>query len=342
MGKVGSVADLIIAGSKLKPSIPGVTPKESIVSSSSEEQIKLIEAEAIENRNHYLSEAHRSGKPWFTCVKKSTQYSEFIMLTRPMAEELLGAIWSISEGNRRVKRMHVEALQRDIESDRWLPTHESIAIDTNGQAGDGQHRINAFLASKKQEVCFYFTFGVLPESKFAIDSGSKRSVGEKMQMVVDRRWGNKTAGFCKAIMRGLDAKLSYTPSEITEFAIQWSEVIDWVMTHIPKAQAEVQAAVGKMYIFYGPALLSDFCDRIKNVRFVDEGDPAKALYLALDRLTRCEDLKKYRLALSAMNSLVNNRKIKVLREVQSDVFEWRHEDGEWLAPKNSWWYRKDA
>lgn len=305
------------------------------------EAVALIYKEAEANTSYYLSSSKLNGKPWYHCVKKSIQYSEFIMVSREMAEELKSSIWSVEEGNRKVKRMHVEALQRDIEGDRWLPTHESIAIDTNNQIGDGQHRINAFLNSKKDEVCFYVTFNVLPEAKFAIDSGSKRSSAEKLSMVVDKNWGSKVTGFCRVIMRGLDKKVRFTDIEIAEFATKWQPVIDWVMNNLPKAPAEIQAAIGKMYIFYGPDLLIDFCDRYKNIRFTEEGDPAKALYVQVDRIKGARELKRYRLTLSALNALVTKRKVKQLRDVDNDIFDWQKgkSNREWNAPNESWYVK---
>lgn len=338
--QVGSIADLMARGSK-RMSLPDVDVKQSIVSDKSAEHIEAIQKEAIDNREHYCSVAKKSGLPWFRCVRKTTQYSEFIMLTREMAEELKRDVWQVADGNRKVKRLHVEALQRDIESGRWLPTHESIAIDVDGQTNDGQHRLTAFLNSSKPEVCFYITFNVLPEAKFAVDSGSKRTTGEKLSMIIDRKWGSKVTGFCRAIMRGVNAKLRYTDAEIAEFATNWEPVIEWVMTHCPKASAEIQAAIAKMYIFYGPDLIADFCDRFRNVRFIEEGDPAKALYVQVDRIKGAPDLKKYRLTLSALNALVNNRKVKVLREIDGDIFDWDRgrSNREWNAPKDSWYAR---
>jgi len=338
--EVGSIADLIVKGTS-RLSLPDVEVKESIVSKESAEQIEAIQKEACINRDYYCHLAKQTGKPWFRCTRKPIQYSEFIMLTREMAEELKKDLWSVAEGNRKVKRLHAEALQRDMESGRWLPTHESIAIDVNGQTNDGQHRLTAFLNSSKTEVCFYITFNVLPEAKFAVDSGSKRTTGEKLSMIIDRKWGSKVTGFCRAIMRGVNAKLRYTDAEIAEFATLWEPVIEWVMTHCPKAPAEIQAAIAKMYIFYGPDLIADFCDRYRNVRFIEEGDPAKALYVQVDRIKGSPDLKKYRLTLSALNALVNNKKVKVLREIDGDIFEWDRgrSKREWNAPKDSWYAR---
>lgn len=338
--EVGSIADLMMRGSK-RLSIPDIEVKDSIVSAESAAHIEAIQKEAVANREHYLAVSKQTGKPWFRCLKKEIQYSEFIMLTRDMAEDLKKDLWSVTDGNRKVKRLHVEALQRDIEAGRWLPTHESIAIDVNGQTNDGQHRLTAFLNSSKSEVCFYITFNVLPEAKFAVDSGSKRTTGEKLSMIVDRKWGSKVTGFCRAIMRGINAKVRYTDAEIAEFATTWEPVVEWVMNHCPKAAAEIQAAIAKMYIFYGPDLIVDFCDRLKNVRFVEEGDPAKALYVQVDRIKGAPDLKKYRLTLSALNALVNNKKVKVLREIDGDIFEWDRgrSNREWNAPRESWYVK---
>lgn len=360
----GSVADLILQRNRLsgglgkppillsRPKTPGapLTPPVTPAKEPENEQIitseahkKMIFDEAVQNRDFYLKKQAEDGnkKPWFRYTRKPSQYSEFVMLNARMAKELLDHIWTEGEGNRKVKEWLKDAYKRDIVGGRWIPSDESIGIDYNGVVYNGRHRMTALLESGK-EWPFYMTFNALEEAKFTTDSGAKRNSAEKLKLVINTSLGNRTAGFCKAIMKGLSGKMRYTETEIAEFAHKWQDLTQWISEHLPIARAEVQAAIGKAYLWCGPEKIAPFCERIREARISEEGDPARALYLALSRakINRINtELVAYKKTLAALDATVHSKQIQKLYERDEDIFQWQ--EG-WELPPGSWWEEQQS
>lgn len=358
-----SVADLILARTRLlqgqKPTIqvakppeikpaPVIVPEpvvEPVIVTDAEKSIiasnhhkELIWKEARENRDYYIEQQLMDDEklPWFRYVKKESQYSEFIMLDKSMALELLKSIWQENDGNRKLKEWLKETYKRDILTDRWIPSDEAIGIDYNGCVYNGRHRLTALLESEK-EWPFYMTFNCLEEAKFTVDSGAKRSSTEKLRLVISANMGNRTTGFCKAIMRGLNGKLRFTETEIAEFAIKWENLIVWISEHVPTQRAEVQAAIAKAYLWYGPGKIVPFCERLCKLTFSEDGDPARALYLALQRqkMTRINVTSvAYKKTLNSISAEMNNKPMSRLYEKDEDIFVWLPN---WELPEESWY-----
>jgi hypothetical protein len=305
---------------------------------ASDRHKEMIFKEAKENRDFYLKKQKEDGGklPWFRYIRKESQYSEFVMLSTEMARSLLEAIWQEQDGNRKLKIWLKDAYKRDIDNDRWIPSDEAIGIDYNGVVYNGRHRMTALVESGK-EWPFYMTFNCLEEAKFTVDSGAKRNASEKLRLVIDTKLGNRTTGFCKAIMKGLQSKARYTETEIAEFAHKWQTLVAWMSEHLPSARAEVQAAVAKAYLWYGPEKIEPFAERLREVKFVEDGDPARALYLALTKakINRINvALVAYKKTLSSIEATMNDKALARLYERDEDIFQWQ--EG-WELPQGSWW-----
>jgi hypothetical protein len=91
---------------------------------------------AIENKEYYeLRQIEDDGKrPWFQYPRHPWQYSEFVYLTPEMAQALLEHM----PINRPMKDSWVDAISRDVLNERWLQTHESIAINRLGDLPQGK------------------------------------------------------------------------------------------------------------------------------------------------------------------------------------------------------------
>lgn len=372
VGRTGSVADLILARNlnrlniqtapvPVSPSSPspetaapvGESVREELKQKeeaakqgliASKHHTDMIFKEALENRDYYLkkqAEAKAKGqwRPWFHFVKKESQYSEFVMMNSVMALELLNAIWTEVDGNRKLKEWLKDAYKRDIENERWIPSDESIGIDYNHVCYNGRHRLTALSESTK-DWPFYITFNSLEEAKFTVDSGAKRNSSEKLRMVVDAKLGNRTVGFCKAIMRGLQSRVRYTETEIAEFAHKWEPLILWISKNLPVGRAEVQAAVAKAYLYYGPEKVEPFCERLRELKFTEDNDPARALFLALQRhkVNRINvALVSYKKTLQAIDCAIAGKGLQRVFEREDDIFQWQ--EG-WELPHSAWWNKK--
>ncbi len=296
----------------------------------SEEVRKEIWRSAEENRRYYHQQLtlDTHPKPWFHYLKQRFQYAEFIMIDPDMAQALLQSqvLKDGSSANRKIKGWLLEEYKRDFVSGRWIPSDEGIGINLSGCLFNGQHRLTAIVETGISYP-LWITFNVLDEAKFVTDSGAKRTTSEKLQMVVDTKLGGRVAGMLKAIMRGTADRMKFSDPEVAEFAAKWEHVIAWVKDNVPALRAEVQAAIAKAYLWYGEEKIKPFCDRIANIQFDGDGDPAKALFVALQRakVNRMNSVGvAYRKALAAIEADIEGRTIQKLQGAsrEQDIFVW--------------------
>lgn len=306
------------------------TETQALLSQSHHQKERIWKA-AEENAAYYLrrqaedaSRTGTTGKPWFMYPRYDYQYSEFVMISPLMARTMLDHLWAKDEGNRNKKPALVDAYKRDIVNDRWIPTDEAIGVNLSMEVYNGQHRLWAIFESGKA-MPIYVTWNVLDEAKFFIESGAIRSLSERLQMVVDPKLGNRTSGFCKAMMRGLSPRVKFTNADIAEFAYKWDSVLQWVAQHYPIGRAEVQAAIAKAYLWYGPEKIEPFAKRLREIKFPDDGDPAKALYVSLQHAKQNRSnvaLVAYKKTLQAIDALMDGRSLLKVYERSEDIFEW--------------------
>lgn len=105
----------------------------------------------------------------------SKRSAEFTRITPPMAAMWLG---KNLENNRKARDWHVEELAESIQNNEWEVTHQGIAFDKNGKLIDGQHRLQAIVASGVP-VTMLVVRGLEPTTFGVIDSGMKRTLADR-------------------------------------------------------------------------------------------------------------------------------------------------------------------
>jgi hypothetical protein len=232
--------------------------------------------------------------------------------------------------NRKFKETWSETIARDITNDRWLQTHESIAINTLGNMHDGQHRANGLIKADKGWP-IYFTWNVPPEALYVTDSGEKRNINEKLTLLFpETKMNHKTAALCRAMLRGLENRgVRYSESEIAEFAMKYHDVIMWSAKYFRDYRADLQAVIAKGLLWWGEEIVKPFVDRLNKVEFTGDGDPAKALYIWLTnarqqvrRTQHAGPVLYYKKALAALQAHVDGKKTNKICQRQDDIFEW--------------------
>ena len=71
----------------------------------------------------------------------------WVTITPGDAEQMLES----NEANRNMRARVVSAYARDMETDRWLVTGETIKIGRHGELLDGQHRLQAIIQNAVRE-----------------------------------------------------------------------------------------------------------------------------------------------------------------------------------------------
>jgi hypothetical protein len=291
--------------------------------------ILSIEKEAVSNQSFYLTSA-KNGKPWHQNTKKASQYSEYILVSPAMAEELLQ--WN-DNPRKKIMQTVVDRYRTDMDSGEWTDTSQSIAIDYNGYLHNGQHRLTA-IVQWGQPQRLYFTFNTLVSAREDEDVGSPRKPAVQIELRLHNRIGNKLPAVCRAAMRGVGnpcARISQ--AQLADFAEMYGPQVEWLERMCPTYRSDVLAAFLKAILWYGVDKMEPFLKRFGEVLFESTDDPARLLHAAvkLHRGTRTK-LSLYKKTLSAIHHHINGRKVTKLLERDVDIFEW---DPGWKVPVRS-------
>jgi hypothetical protein len=292
---------------------------------------------SLENRDYYELQAvqwaiehpDEPARPWFAFPKHTWQYTEFVYVTVDMAKALMSRNTNLRHENER----HTDDISRDMGNERWMQSHESMAINTHFNMHDGQHRAEGIIKSGHPTM-LYITWNVPPPAMFVADSGLVRPLQQKMSLVGDFKLGSKTAPLCRAMMQGLSSRgQSYTHSEVGEFGNKHIEVINWIAKnfmrpkggHSTPIRADIQAVVAKAYLWYGESLILPFVQRFVEINWTGDNDPVKHLYLwvtAAKNEGRANAVECYQRTLAAAVAHAEHRPMARISLRKEDIFEW--------------------
>lgn len=144
--------------------------------------------------------------------------------------------------NRPLRRSWVKTLRESIERGEWKLTHQGIALTTDLQLLDGQHRLHAIVEAGVT-VKMNVTFDCDPGAYAVIDGGIKRTASDQLRV----------QPMVAAVARNLFRLPNYTiPGVVT--SAQIAEVLGWAndliqrVTQIggnksPRTSAAVQVAI---------------------------------------------------------------------------------------------------
>lgn len=284
---------------------------------------------ALQNKEYYEERQRKDGerRAWFQYPRHPYQYSELVYCTPHMMEELLKHMPT----NRKQKLQWIDTIARDLEDENWMQTHESIAVNTEGNMHDGQHRAEGVIKSGKAWP-MYITWNVPPEAIFVSDSGERRKVNDKIQFLFpDAKITNKTAALCRSLMWGLDNRsMKYSETEIAEFAVKHQDAILWVSEKLKGYRADIQAVIVKALLWYGETEITPFVERLRQVQFLGTGDPVKTFYLWLQQSKKegarhksyTGPLLFYKKTLAAVQAYALNKPCHRIHVREEDLFQW--------------------
>ena len=107
-----------------------------------------------------------------------TLHTVVIPISPTLAESLLLRNFS----NRQLSKNRVQYLAEQMVKGRWMVNGESIIFDTNGELRNGQHRLNAIIASNTTQEMVVVT-GVEVDAFATMDLGGKRNGGDVLSIM---------------------------------------------------------------------------------------------------------------------------------------------------------------
>ena len=116
--------------------------------------------------------------------------------------------------NRLIRARAVESMARDISNGKWQLTGESIKISSDGSLIDGQHRLSAVVKADTPIQCLV-CYQVDLESMTVIDSGSKRTIGDRFKInnVANPHQVAAILNLLNSLARGQKSLAALTPTE---------------------------------------------------------------------------------------------------------------------------------
>lgn len=134
-----------------------------------------------------------------------------------ISPELAAKYLERNQNNRPLRARTVTRYASMMSKGQWMLTHEAIAFNTNGELTDGQHRLAAVTESGAS-VQFSVTRGVEPVSFEVIDSGVRRSLGDRLQQVEAPYYATASAGLRYFLLYGLakDVRWSATGALVSD------------------------------------------------------------------------------------------------------------------------------
>lgn len=181
---------------------------------------------------------------------RPTTRIELVNVTPELAEFWL----TQNSANRNVRREVWKAYARDMAAGAWKVTAETIKMSPAGRLLDGQHRLQAVVASGVT-VPMFVAYDVPEDAQSAMDTGSKRSASDMLAL----RGDSHTALVAAAARIALS--VAYAPENIGRYTATHAEITAWVDEHPA--------------VFDAATLINGLQNRIKGCR------PSVALYTLL-------------------------------------------------------------
>lgn len=204
----------------------------------------------------------------------------WVDVTPPMAEAW---VRKYNLHNRNLRKDDISKYARTMARKAWRQTAEPLKFGVSGNLLDGQHRLLAVVEARVT-VRLPIVTGVEDEAQEDMDSGVKRTVGDKLGMGGTKN-ANNAAGIARMVW-DLQTSSSLRPprpsdTELLEIAhnepdLMW--VANEVMNDLPKVLSKTIAG----YCFLrmhrvDPAACVEFFERLKTLENLEKGSPIAAL-----------------------------------------------------------------
>ncbi len=222
--------------------------------------------------------------------------------------------------NRKLSSPDVVKIVRDLKAGRWQFNGDAIRFDVQGFLLDGQHRLKACVASGVSIKTIVLR-GLPSEVRRTIDSGSKRTIGQRLQMdgvINANATGACITTMCQIAQRNI--ALVITPGEAEEVLAKHPDLTKSVMLcrrAFPLINSRL-AALHYIGRYIGQREMAD--DFISVWRFGIPTYPGDAAHNAREKIMRTRGtsgaltpVNMARLVLHAFNLFLARKPVKSIR-----------------------------
>lgn len=238
---------------------------------------------------------------------------------------------NLNSRNRREKEYKQGQMVADINSGRWLPTHEGLAFAEDGSLFDGQNRLRSVVKAGKP-INLWVCFNVPLESVPGINIGTSRSVADGARLA-GKEWMTSTI---TAIGRRMFDPMDYVSGnlshgQIVELCERHREAIEFATRHLNYKTkgfaAPLKACIARAWYSADRNRLARFCEilllGIEADPNADEDQAAMKCreFLLGDKTNnRTGAVRLYKRVQGMLRAFLDRRRIQRILEVDEDLF----------------------
>jgi hypothetical protein len=169
--------------------------------------------------------------------------------------------------NRPVNRGHLDRLVRDLQSKRWVLTHQGIAFGIDGTLLDGQHRLTAIAEAGLPAMCVVWE-NVAEHAVLGMDQGKDRTGKDVVAIVDGEKLTVREAACINSMMKGMMlSPVTLTAQEQAASFREHAAAARFALALLPARKnglkrAQVSAVIARAYYTVDHALLGRFCEAL--------------------------------------------------------------------------------
>lgn len=256
---------------------------------------------------------------------------DIVEVTPEVAEQWLG----VNHGNRNQRNRAIAAYSRDILNDTWLITGESIKFDWDGKLIDGQHRLEAVIATGKS-IRTLVVWNLDPRVQSVLDTNAKRTAADALRFSGVEADQKDIASVARVAVAYESGKIRTALDTMGGNVLTNTEVIEWYSQNEDVQQAiafakRIVRPLGTTTAGLGYAALVliridgqaaiDFFSSAAELRTNGNGDPRKAMLDAFTKIrsdrrtpTPAESLA---IIFRSWNAWRQNKSLSIIRSTAS-------------------------
>lgn len=246
--------------------------------------------------------------------------TELLVVTPDMAQRFV----SHNTNNRPITQGRIDDFARIIREDKWVTSHQGIAIAPDGRLLDGQHRCYGIIKAGKA-VRMNVSYDVDPESFAVMDCGKARTIADRLCLINDKTSNKVAVSLVNSYLRctnGNSVTIDMVDDEFLTKSDAYLAMTE-LWRHLPKRSGLGLSAIGAaltVYVHVQASRGMDFTTRYLNGLGLKAGDPAHTLREAVLGHRLDTEHSMYWKTAAACNADSQGRLVEKLVAAQTDLY----------------------
>lgn len=150
--------------------------------------------------------------------------------------------------NRSIRKDRIALYARDMSAGAWETNSQGLALGSNGQLYDGQHRLWSVVQSGRT-VPMLVVRGLCEPARATIDQGSTRSIADILTILDGQLQAGRAVSWVRAIEVACGGPRVLSVHGIRERMVVYREAIEWMLGAAPKLRPYGRASIVAAFVF---------------------------------------------------------------------------------------------